>query len=405
MRYDSRRVIDTLRLFIDLVDVSCIVDETWTSGSALLKIISEQYRHNTGRATTGDVFLWTLEILGPDFWKSLDEGALNIFLFWCLESKSEERTQRLRELCNNVINARDAVDGYSLFHTEVVFGDPIPLLTMEASPNLVGFNPDHSPYWETPISVSMYRADTFVKLQRALKITMGDLRTTLEQALEQHPLQHSYWTKEGLIELFSEDLELSPILHRQIPICPYCSSFERLLMVQPYWMRILESITSRNRSQSIHDIVGTMLSTISQAAEVNRDDYKESDPDTDDVHLSDRDDEPVSVQSSDEVMGRFSIYDEIAVDEEDMCLFCWQEWRETGLKPSLDESKCLGCNQSFSSADCLGKGDYNELYCLYCATKQENADFAMKQHQKRHPSLKVDSEDEEDHYSPYLIHT
>ena len=395
-------MIDTLRLFIDLVDVLGLEDERWTSGSEILQTISEYHRHDTGEGTTGDVFLWTLEILGPDLFESLDEGVLHLMMFWCLES--DKRMQHLLKLRNNVIDARDAVDGYSYLHWAVVEEDPIPLLTMGASPNLVGIDPDSSPYYETPISLSMYRADSFVNMQRALKITTANLGTTFDQALEQGPLQHFHWTKEALVELFSEDLELSPILYPQRSICPYCL-YRRDLMAQPYWMLILESITSRNRSQSIQDIVGTMLSPSSEAAEVNKDDYEGPDPEIDDAHLSDSGDQSSSVQSDDEVTRRSCIYDDVSVDDEDMCLFCWQEWRETGLKPSLDESKCLGCDKRLSSPQSMGKGNYNRLYCQWCAAKQWRADFAMEQQQKRHPTLQIDSEDEEDHYSPYIIHT
>ena len=398
MGYNPQRVIDTLRLFIDLVDVLGREDERWTSGSWLLRIISEYHRHTvTGEDI--EVFLWALEILGADFRKSLDEDALNTFMTWCLDS--EPGTQRLFDLCNNVINARNSVDGYSLLHTEVVEGDPVPLLNMGANSNLVGFDPDYSPYWETPISLSMYHAEIFVTLQRAFKISRANLRTTFDQASEQYPFQQSQWTKEALVELFSEDLELSPILHPQRLVCPYCS-YQRDLMVQPYWMRILESIRNRNRSQSIQDIVGTMLSMSSHVNEVSRDDYEQADPDNDDLHLFDRIEESVPVQSDDEVTPKFSIYNDISVDDKDMCLRCWQGWRETGLKPSLDESKCLGCGQKLSS---LGKDLNNKLYCFECAYNIWNADFEMKQQQRRHPTPEIDSEDEEDHYSPYLIHT
>ena len=277
-------MIDTLRLFIDLVDVLGLDDERWTSGSEILQTISEYHRHDTGEGTTGGVFLWTLEILGPDLFESLDEDVLHLMMFWCLES--EKRMQHLLKLRNNVIDARGAVDGYSLLHWEVVQGgDPIQLLTMGASPNLVGFAPEHSPHCETPISLSMYRADTSVKMQRALKITTADIGNILDQVLEQGPLQHFQWTKEALVELFSEDLELSPVLYRQLDVCPYCL-YNRLIMVQPYWMIILESITSSNRSQSVQDIVGTMLSPSSQAAEVNRVDYKGPGPEIDDADPS-----------------------------------------------------------------------------------------------------------------------
>ena len=399
--YNPQRVIDTLRLFIDLVDVLGREDERWTSGSWLLRIISEYHRHTvTGEDI--EVFLWALEILGADFRKSLDEGAFNSFMTWCLESESG--TQRLLNLCNNVIDARNSIDGYSLLHTEVVEGDPVLLLNMGANPNLVGFDPDYSPYRETPISLSMYRAETFVTLQKAFKISRANLRTTFDQALEQYPFQYSHWTKDALVELFSEDLDLEPILYDQLYVCPYCSH-SGMFMVQLYWMRMLESIRSRERSQSIQDTVKIMLSTSSQIAEVNRVDDERPGPKINDAHLSDHEDESVPVQSDDEVTGRLSTYDDVPVDGGDMCLFCWQEWRETGVKPPLDGSKCLRCDQSLSSLECWGKSDYDELYCVNCAAKQEHADLVMEQQQKRHPTPEVDSEDEEDHYSPYLIHT
>ena len=403
-------MIDTLRLFIDLIDVLGLDDDPWRYGFLILDVVCACHRQDTRQGTMGDVVIWTLEVLGPDFWKSLDGVSLYSLMFCCLES--QERMQRLLKLFkkfNNVINARHTVDGYSWLHYKIVKEDPISLLTMGASLNLVGFDPEHSPHRETPISLSMYRANTFVSLQRALKVTKVNLGTTIDQALEQCPLQNSHWTKEALVELFSEDLERSPVVYPQRRVCPYCL-YSRLFMAQPYWMRILESIMSRNRSQSIQDIVGTMLSTSSQAAEVNRDEYEGTGPEIDDAHLSDCDDESVSMQSDkedsvqsddevsvesdDEVTRRFRIHD---VDDEDMCLFCLQKWRETDLKPSLDESKCSGCDRSLSSAKCMGRSDYNRLYCVYCAK--------AKQQQRRHPTPKVDSEDEEDHYSPYLIHT
>ena len=401
MRYDPNQMIDTLRVFIDLVGFE---SDMWTSGYLLLSHLGRCHmgRHDTDEGR-GDVFLWTLEMLGPDYWTSLNKDALYLLMRWCI--KSEERRHRLHRLCSNDMNARNAVDGYSLLHTEVVEGDPIHLLNMGANPNLVGFDPKQSPHRETPISVSMYRANSFVTMQRALKITTANLGTIFDQALEQYPFQHSTWTKEALVELFSEEMELEPIIYDQLDVCPYCLH-SRDFIVQPYWMRILDSIMSRGRSQSIHDTGETMLSTSSQVAEVNRDDYEEADHDIDDVNLSNRDNESVSVQSDDAVRRGFHIYDNISVYEEDMCLFCWQEWRETGVKPSLDKSKCLCCDRSLSLVHCCGgRGDYNELCCKYCAANHQQADLAMEQQQNRRPTTPVDSEDEEDHYSPYLIHT
>lgn len=289
---------------------------------------------------------------------------------------------------------------------------------MGADANLVGFNRKHSPRHETLISLSMYRADTFVKLQRALKITATNFETTFNQSLEKCSLQYSHWTKEALLELFSVDLDLSPILYGKPIVCPYCL-YQREVMAQPYWMRILKLIRGRTKSQSIQNLVETMLSTKPLSAAVSRDDYEQeetyphiqiqnqnsADPEMEDQHLSDLYDKPVSIQPDDEMVREFSICDGASVDDEDMCLFCWYEWEETGLRPSLDESKCLGCGQRLSSPKCMGKGIYSELFCRYCEAKQMQAIFAMKQKQKRRPPPTIDSDEEDNHYSPYLIHT
>lgn len=118
--YKPGRMIDTLRLFIDLVDVSHLKDDLWTSSSKILTSIREYHKPNTEEGITEDIFLWTLEILGPDFWESIDEEALYTSMFWCLEYGQEERIQRLLKLCNNVVNARDSVNEYNLLHTKVV---------------------------------------------------------------------------------------------------------------------------------------------------------------------------------------------------------------------------------------------------------------------------------------------
>lgn len=416
--YNPDRVIDTLRLFIDLVDVSHFEDDCWTSGSNILPIISHCHKNKIEASITGDVFLWTLEILGPDLWESLDEDEFYSSMFWCLDYGEEERAQRLFKLCNNDIDAH-GVNGFSLLHTAVICGGLIPLLTMGANVNLLGFNPEESPQHETPISLSMYRANTFVKMQNALKTTAANFETTFNQALEGFPLQYPRWTKEALVELFSEDLDISSICYYQRLVCPYCS-YTKDIMVQPYWMRILESVMGRTRSQSIQNVVGTMLSTNPDASTVSSSDDHETeetflhpqmqkqnsaDSEIEDEHLFERDDKPIFEQPDDEEVKVSSICDGITIDDEDMCLFCWHKWRATGLRPSLDESKCSCCGQSLSSPESMGRCSFSRHYCRICEIRQRHADFAMKQKQKRRPPPKIDPDDEQDHYSPYLIHT
>ena len=162
-----------------------------------------------------------------------------------------------------------------------------------------------------------------------------------------------------------------------------------------------------------------MLSTNSQAGAVSRDDHEDeeaylhvqmqnqnsTEANIEDERLSDNDDESISMHSDDEAIETFSICDGVSIEDEDICVFCWQDWQETGLTPSLDEIECLRCGQSLSSLECRGKSNYNELYCVYCGAKLEQADFAVKQKEKRRPPAKIDSNEEQDDYSPYLIHT
>lgn len=421
--YNPERVIDALRLFIDLVDVLHLDDDHWTSSSQLLAYISSYHQHNVHEGVTGDVFLWTLEVLRPDLWESCDEDGLKTSVFKCLNYGQDRRLQRLLTMCNNAIDARSPPNGYSLLHTEVVDGDPIPLLTLGANANLVGFYCEHSPQKETPISIAMYHANSFVTLQRALKFTAASFETTINQALEECSLQYSEWTGEALVELFSEDLDLSPMLYSPVNVCPYCSKY-RLIMAQPYWMRILESIATRDRSQSIQDVIKTMLPTDSEAAIMSRDDNESgrlySDkrthnqssefPEVGEEHLSDeyaldQDDMATSMQSDNKGLWGFDIWNRVFIDDEDMCIFCWQKWRETGLKPSVDRSKCLCCDQRLSSPERMGKGDDSEHYCWLCTIKQRQADFAGEKGEKRYPSPYTDDPDEEDdQYSPYYIH-
>ena len=155
----------------------------------------------------------------------------------------EEQLQRLNEFCSN-IDVRGCVDGYSVLHMASCHGRGLRLLlSLGADAGLVGFNPNFSPFCETPISLSMYHSNKFVNLRDALKEIAADIKTFFDQTSKIKSLHFFHWTKETLIELFSEDLDFLPLLYR-----PHDGEFSICLrweqiMVQPYWMRILMSIT------------------------------------------------------------------------------------------------------------------------------------------------------------------
>lgn len=242
--FNSVRVINTLRLFIDLINILHFDDDRWTSGSFVSYVRSEGHEPDTREGNADDVFLWALETLGPYQWQCFDEALLQTSLHFCVGSETQEQTQRLLELHPRIMNARERVNGYTLLHQNVVHGDyVIRLLNMGANVNTVGFDPDWSPKIETPISLSMYRADTIMELQQALKCTGSKDEDVFDQELKTYTWPCSLG-RENLVELFSEDLNLSPILNERKHVCPYCS-YEGNVIVQPFWMRILESIQNR----------------------------------------------------------------------------------------------------------------------------------------------------------------
>ena len=209
--------------------------------------------------------MWALEKLGPDQWRSLDESSVYGLMFWCHRHNSGDRMQRLLQVCPGALDARGILNNYSLLHQNICSRSNINLLlSMGANVNLLGFALNWSPKWETPISLSLYRADTFLELQQALDYIGSKSEDFVDQELKTRSWPCSLG-RETLVELFSEHLDLSSILYKQPYICPYCSKPSNL-MVQPYWMRILESFKNRSGSQTVKDILQTMQSTRAKSA-------------------------------------------------------------------------------------------------------------------------------------------
>ena len=108
---------------------------------------------------------------------------------------------------------------------------------------------------------------------------------------------------------------------------------------------------------------------------------------------------------ADQTSGSSSIDGHLHGRDWDMCVYCWQEMETTGHEPEVCERKCLHCNRFLIR---VGKGDmWNDL-CRFCDARREQAEFTVRQREKRHPQAKFDTNDADDEdmeYSPYLIHT
>ena len=262
---DPVRVIDTLRLFIDLADVLNLEDDFMTCGSTVLRVLSTVSAPVLREGITVDVFLWALEELGPDQWQSFDEGSLTSSMSWCLTLGHEQRGQRLFARCPNVANVRNGANGYTLLHTSDVEESYInTLLSMGADVNSVGFDLGISPVLETPFSLALYRADTFVNLKQALRTVGSSIGDVVDQEMKTNSWP-CHLGKEILVELFSEDLDLLAFMCPDRTVCPCCLQV-KYVMVQPYWMQILDSLKNRIGPQSVRDVLETMQSTRANSA-------------------------------------------------------------------------------------------------------------------------------------------
>lgn len=124
-------------------------------------------------------------------------------------------------------------------------------------------------------------------------------------------------------------------------------------------------------------------------------------------HISDHD-FTLNGKQSDELSGKeFDINDEVSIESEDICLFCWENWKESGIKPSLDASKCLDCERPLCWDACGGRDGYYDLYCQSCAVKYHRGTHQPVKGERgqSHPPGKIDSDEEQDGFSPYHIHT
>ena len=111
------------------------------------------------------------------------------------------------------------------------------------------------------------------------------------------------------------------------------------------------------------------------------------------------------MRSNNENMKGFDVNAEISVEDEDMCRFCWQIWKDTGVRPLIDESKCLDCERPLRGDESRGRFVFNALLCLYCGSKEELANIETRRKGRNKPQVEVDSDEEQDDFSPYHIHT
>ena len=209
-----------------------------------------------------DILIWFIHTLGASFWNSVDKDDMRIATMNAAGSEHPERFKCLMKLPGSNADVMGFEGGYSLLHNSVLRGDHFwssQLLAAGANTHLVGFEPDKSPAYETPASLALYRANTFIALQRTLRDTKVHLDDFLALELQQVPFRESAWTKDSLSALFSQELDTSIFTRRSTTICTFCAHRSNV-MVQPSWMMALGAIMRGQSSKDVGDFISSSMS-------------------------------------------------------------------------------------------------------------------------------------------------
>ncbi len=259
--YDNRRAIDVLRLFIDLIDISEEEGDEWTSGFMLMYLMSEC--QGTADNFVDDAVIWLIQTLGPNFRTSVDEFYLWTAMMASARDARSERMNCLLRLFGGKVNTTNVEGGYSCFHHSVLNANHLwssLLLAAGANTHLVAFEPEVSPESETPASLALYRANTFIALQSTLRDAMVDLDDFVTLELQQVPFKGSDWTKDKLLALLSQNLDTLTFARPATYLCcAFCAGHYEI-MVQPSWMLALRVTPSGDPSKDVRDIIDSSMS-------------------------------------------------------------------------------------------------------------------------------------------------
>ncbi|KAL9113322.1 MAG: hypothetical protein Q9187_007642 [Circinaria calcarea] len=378
--YDPSRIIDLLRLFIDLVDFSGFEDDLYLDGYFIIKSMME-YRPFRDNSNKEDVVLWMLQSFGSSLQETLNYRLVSF-------------------------------DGWSLLH--MVMSDPsrglsgedfvYRLLAYGADAHLEGCN-NLFPDQETPTSIAMYSAGMFVMLQNVLRRLAADMEVFVDLELNQSPLQRAGWEKDTLLALLSSDIGEPYCYLSDDDYCRFCS-LAGTPLVQPYWMRELRRLKDRGA----WNMLGGTFKYQYQMAEARGESDLVEDTALENSHHQQTQGKSQSALHGSAHISKFkgvrqvsSIVADSYVEDEFMCVWCWREWEETGQKPLLDESICVGCGRLLRFTPGRSRLYGNIEVCYDCEMDQNHGGYSDKQKQTEDSKSVKDSD--EDEYSPYLFQT
>ncbi|KAL9116372.1 MAG: hypothetical protein Q9187_007104 [Circinaria calcarea] len=408
--YDPSRIIDLLRLFIDLVDVSGFEDDRFLDGSIIIKCMIKYYPYVPVNPNKEDVVLWMLQSFGSGLRQIYNDRWIYNCLRLCSGlHKSNERFNYFLEITNGKVDALNMAGGWSVLHWVML--EPsnedyvCQLLGAGANAHLEGSNRLYSSDLETPTSIAMYSASTFVMLQNALRRLAVHLEVFVDLEMNQPPLQRAGWEKETLLALLSSNIG-EPYRHcSHDKYCKFCAAHRRP-RVQINWMHELRRLKDRGTWNMLE---GTLKSQHQMAEARGESDLVEDKALENSHHQQTQGKRQSALHRSahiSKVKGvrqASSIVGDSYVEDEFMCVWCWREWEETGQKPLLHESICVGCGKLLRFTPGRSRLYGNIEVCYDCEMDQDYGGYSDKQKQTEDSKSVKDSD--EDEYSPYLFQT
>lgn len=223
----SERIDHGYRILIDLVENASVV-----GGDAEVKLILAD---KMLKLSSSELKMFPLSQYGY-------VSLLNILL--PIEKTFETADYVLNLGGTDVLNAlSDGVDGYTLLHYNLVYGDLIENWLLPKGPDLhkQGLDTDLTPQWESPMSLAMYTSLWFICWTQKLEEAGVVLKEFAELEMDRNLALYPGWKKQTLHALLesasSLDIDCPDSVH-----CHECGQAYWSRAVEPRWRYFLEGV-------------------------------------------------------------------------------------------------------------------------------------------------------------------
>ena len=235
------RLLDTLRLFIECIDLSDAEDDDgW---DVLIEIVEQNTLQYCDREATFALFNWMVRLISDDVKRYFINAKYAEMLLLVVIWPSEDITTLVLSLGpDKAIEVRPP-GGYSVLLTENAYGNTrdSQILSYGPDPHASGIDSWFSPRLETPTSLAMYSSWAFWGWRDTILNAKIDMATFIGHEIDKGPLTELGWEYDTLHTLFSWDFD-PDFLFEDYYSCDDCSALQTFCRVQPFWMHLLEII-------------------------------------------------------------------------------------------------------------------------------------------------------------------